>query len=208
MKRVAELFSLAILLVITLNISAQKSTSEKEYIKEVRRERKDKDKEFALAENSPLDPKVKPGFSGLNYFKVRPEWRVTARIERYNNPDTLRMKTTTERLPLYLVYGNATFNFKGREFSLTVYRNIGLMTKPGYEDYLFIPFRDETSGDLSYGGGRYIDARIIEGNSILVDFNRAYNPYCVYSKKYSCPIPPSENYLDIPVMAGEKDFIR
>jgi hypothetical protein len=116
------------------------------------------------------------------------------------------MKTTTERLPLYLVYGKAYFIIEGKEFALTIYRNVGLMSKPGYEDYLFVPFRDATSGLKSYGGGRYIDARIIEGDQIIIDFNKAYNPYCVYSKKYSCPIPPSENYLELMVKAGEKNY--
>lgn len=184
----------------------QKSKTDKDYIKSVNKERKEKDKEFIDADNSPLDPKYRKSFNGLDYFKVDPYWRINARIEIYEKPDTIKMKTTTERLPLYIVYGKAYFTVNGNSCELTIYRNVGLMSKPDYEDYLFVPFRDKTSGDKSYGGGRYVDARIMEGDHVIIDFNKAYNPYCVYSKKYSCPVPPSENYLEVEVTAGEKDF--
>jgi len=193
-------------LTITTGISAQSVSTEAEYLKFIETERTEKDKEFAESGDSPLDPKYKPDFKGLKYFKADFKWYITARLEKFNNPDTIRMKTTTERLPLYLVYGKAYFTIDGKEFKLTIFRNVGLMTKPGFEDYLFVPFRDETSGFDSYGGGRYMDARIINDDKIVLDFNRAYNPYCVYNKKYSCPVPPSENFLEISINAGEQDF--
>ena len=80
------------------------------------------------------------------------------------------------------------------------------MKREGYEDYLFLPFLDNTNGVTSYGGGRYIELRISKGDSIEIDFNSAYNPYCAYNEKYSCPIVPRENYLDIEVKAGVKAF--
>ena len=76
----------------------------------------------------------------------------------------------------------------------------------GEADYLFLPFTDLTSGVDTYGGGRYIDQKIPEGNSIIIDFNQSYNPYCAYNPRYSCPIPPPENDLLIEIMAGVKDF--
>ena len=75
-----------------------------------------------------------------------------------------------------------------------------------YEDYLFLPFTDKTNGDSSYGGGRYLDLKLPEGDSIIIDFNQAYNPYCAYNDKYSCPVPPKSNNLDIEVLAGVKTF--
>ncbi|MBK6962708.1 MAG: DUF1684 domain-containing protein [Bacteroidales bacterium] len=197
---------IALLLVISVVSNAQNLLIDSEYIASVEKERTEKNREFIEDENSPLDSIKKKEFPGLGYFGVDPKWRVSARMEKYSNPDTLKMKTTTERLPLYLVYGKAYFWVEGKEFALTIYRNVGLMSKPGYEDYLFVPFRDESSGQESYGGGRYIDAREVEGDSIVIDFNKAYNPYCVYSKKYSCPVPPAENFLELLVTAGEKDF--
>ncbi|NTW25438.1 MAG: DUF1684 domain-containing protein [Lentimicrobium sp.] len=205
MNRISTCLVVFFLTIIT-GLSAQSVSTEAEYLEFIGKERLEKDKAFAESNDSPLDPKYKPEFKGLNYFKADFKWYITARIEKFSDPDTIRMKTTTERLPLYLVYGKAYFILEEKEFSLTIYRNIGLMTKPGFEDYLFVPYRDETSGNESYGGGRYMDARIINGDKIVLDFNRAYNPYCVYNKKYSCPVPPSENYLSIPVNAGEKDF--
>jgi len=205
MNRISTFLVILFLTNLT-GISAQSVSTEAEYLKFIETERIEKDKEFTESGDSPLDPKYKPDFKGLKYFMADFKWYITARLEKFNNPDTIRMKTTTERLPLYLVYGKAYFTIEEKEFSLTIYRNVGLMTKPGFEDYLFVPFRDETSGFDSYGGGRYMDARIINGDKIVLDFNRAYNPYCVYNKKYSCPVPPSENYLEIRVSAGEKDF--
>jgi uncharacterized protein (DUF1684 family) len=201
-----SLFIFALVFILLSDIQAQKNLTNKRYKQEIRKARIENDRDFKEAANSPLDPEYIPAFKGLDYFRIDPAWKIDARLTLNENPDTIKMKTTTERLPLYLVYGKAGFSVDGKEFYLTVYRNTGLMTKPGYEDYLFIPFTDQTSGNGSYGGGRYIDARITGNDHILIDFNKAYNPYCVYNKKYSCPIPPAENFLDIKVTAGVKDF--
>jgi uncharacterized protein (DUF1684 family) len=99
-----------------------------------------------------------------------------------------------------------TFNLKGNAYRLNVYQNQDLMKKEGFEDYLFLPFLDDTNGEESYGGGRYIDLGIPEGDEVVIDFNKAYNPYCAYNEKYSCPIVPRENYLDLKVEAGVKAF--
>lgn len=176
------------------------------YAKEIKKERKAKNIEFKEAGKSPLSLEKRKQFKGLNYFKPDQAYQITAKLIKEDVPDTILMKTTTERLPVYVVYAKAYFTIDNANFSLTVYRNVGLMNKPGYEDYLFIPFTDETNGEETYGGGRYIDARITPGDSILIDFNCAYNPYCVYSKKYSCPIPPSENYIKARIVAGEKNY--
>ena len=176
------------------------------YAEELLAEREAKDQEFKIDEASPLDSLSKLTFSSLPYYKPTIKWVVEARIERYSAPDTIQMKTTTERLPLYIVYGKANFKMESKELTLTVYRNVGLMNKSGYENYFFVPFTDDTSGEETYGGGRYVDVRFDGGDYITIDFNRAYNPYCVYNKKYSCPIPPAENYLPIKVEAGVKAF--
>jgi len=206
MKQIFKLLLLAGLILVSALLPAQENRNLRQYRKSIVKERNEKDREFTEPGNSPLDSMGQQSFRGLEYFRISPSWKISARLERYSNPDTIKMKTTTERLPLYLVYGKALFTIDGKEFGLTIFRNIGLMSKPGFEDYLFVPFTDETSGNKSYGGGRYIDARIIEGDSIVIDFNKAYNPYCVYSKKYSCPVPPSENFLPVQVTAGEKAF--
>lgn len=116
------------------------------------------------------------------------------------------MKTTTSRLPIYKEYGKLHFKLNNKSFTLHVYQNEDLVKKKGYEDYLFIPFTDLTSGEESYGGGRYLDMRIGDLTNPYIDFNLSYNPYCAYNSKYSCPIPPKENFINFRIEAGVKDF--
>lgn len=196
---------LSALLMVSPAANAQK-ISFSDYRSKLLKERAGKDAEFLSQEDSPLSDEVRETFRGLAYFKPAKKWIINARLERFSNPDTIRMQTTTARLPLYIVFGKARFEYKGRQFSLTVFQNVDLMKKPGYENYLFLPFTDRTSGEESYGGGRYLDLRCDDEETVTLDFNRAYNPYCVYNKRYSCPVPPSENFLDTGVKAGEMNF--
>ena len=92
----------------------------------------------------------------------------------------------------------------GTEYTLNVYQSQQLSTDPDYADYLFVPFTDATNGESTYPSGRYLDLHIPQGETVLLDFNRAYNPYCAYNARYSCPIPPAENHLEIPIKAGVK----
>lgn len=162
--------------------------------------------EYKDASKSPLKDKDRKNFKGLEFFKVDSVYIVKAHFERTPNETPFEMKTTTERLPVYVKYGIVTFNLKGNEYHLNVYQNQDLMNKDGMEDYLFLPFLDDTNGEESYGGGRYIDLRFPKGDELTIDFNKAYNPYCAYNEKYSCPIVPRENYLPLKVEAGVKVF--
>jgi uncharacterized protein (DUF1684 family) len=116
------------------------------------------------------------------------------------------MKTSTARLPEYIKYGELHFVLDGKECHLNVYQNIDLIKKPGFEDYLFLPFSDLTSGKESYIGGRYIDLTIPKSSTMILDFNTAYNPYCAYNHIYSCPLVPLENDLNVAIEAGVKKF--
>ncbi|MEO5789274.1 MAG: DUF1684 domain-containing protein [Gelidibacter sp.] len=162
--------------------------------------------EFKDASKSPLKKKDRRDFKALDFFKVDSAYVVQAAFRSTPDEKPFKMKTTTDRLPEYVKYGEVTFNLKGESFQLNVYRDLDLMNEEGFEDYLFLPFLDDTNGDESYGGGRYIDLKIPEGNSMTIDFNTAYNPYCAYNEKYSCPIVPRENYIDVEVRAGVKAF--
>jgi hypothetical protein len=112
------------------------------------------------------------------------------------------MPTSTDRMPLYSKYGELTFKINGKELTLQVFQNQELIKREGYEDYLFVPFADLTNGGETYGGGRYLDFHIPKSDEVYIDFNKAYNPYCAYSDRYSCPKVPDENYLDVLVEAG------
>lgn len=202
-------FLLLILILIPgacIHIYAQGSCKQKNYNKELKTERNIKNLEFKSDTDSPLDSASKAHFKSLKYFKPSSKWVINARIERFSGNDTIKMKTTTERLPLYIVFGKATFEIFGNSYELTLYQNVGLMNKPGFENYLFLPFTDESNRKTTYGGGRYIDVYTTDNEYITIDFNRCYNPYCVYSKKYSCPVPPSDNFLPLKVNAGERRY--
>ncbi len=138
----------------------------------------------------------------LDFFPANDTFSVTAIFKRTAKEKAFPMKTTTERLPEYLKYGELHFQLKGKSCQLNVYQNVQLMKKQGFEDYLFLPFTDLTNGSETYGGGRYIDFKIPKTKSVILDFNKAYNPYCAYNEAYSCPIPPPENFIAEEVRAG------
>lgn len=164
--------------------------------------------EFKDASKSPLKDKDRKNFKGLDFFAFDSAYVVTATFEKLEGEQPFQMKTTTDRLPVYVKYGLISFELKGQPYQLTVYQNQDLMKKEGFEDYLFLPFLDDTNGETTYGGGRYIDLRFPEGDTMVIDFNTAYNPYCAYNEKYSCPIVPRDNYVATAIEAGVKAFVK
>jgi len=158
------------------------------------------------ASKSPLKKKDLKNFKGLDFYKFDSTYVVKAKFKRTPNEKPFKMKTTTDRLPNYVKFGIIEFQLEGKTHELNIYQNLDILDDEGYEDYLFLPFLDNTNGEGSYAGGRYVEARIPEGNILVIDFNKAYNPYCSYNDKYSCPIVPRENYIDANVFAGVKAF--
>lgn len=162
--------------------------------------------EFADSIASPLTTEDRLNFNNLDFFPIDESFKVEASLELTPNDPIFEMKTTTDRTPLYKRYGIATFKLNGKEYQLNVYQNQELILDFEYRDYLFLPFTDETNGLESYKGGRYIDTRIPKDSIFTIDFNMAYNPYCAYNTKYSCPVVPKENHLPIKINAGVKNF--
>lgn len=163
-------------------------------------------KSYADSLKSPLMKDDLKQFKGLDFYPIDEKYIVEAIFIRTKREKSFKMKTTTSRTPMYKKYGELHFSIDGKELKLNVYQNVDLKKKPGYEDYLFLPFSDLTCGKDSYIGGRYIDMRIPKSEKVIVDFNQAYNPYCAYNYEYSCPIVPLENDLDIEINAGVKKF--
>jgi len=161
---------------------------------------------YSDKKTSPLKPKDLKKFKKLSFFPTDKTSRVIANFERTPNEPIFEMQTSTDRLPLYTQYGIATFTIDKKELSLRLYQSQASKLDPEYEDSLFVPFNDLTNGNESYGAGRYIDVKIPEGDTIIIDFNKAYNPYCAYNDQYSCPIPPRENDLDVEIKAGVLSF--
>lgn len=162
--------------------------------------------EYAEAKTSPLLPEDLKVFKSLDFYPANDQFFVVAQFIRSENEHPFEMKTTTARKPVYVKYGEAHFSIDGQFFKLNIYRNIELSKKEQYKDYLFLPFSDLTCGNESYIGGKYIDMKIPQGDTIVIDFNTSYNPYCAYNPKYSCPKVPLENDLKIEIRAGVKKF--
>jgi uncharacterized protein (DUF1684 family) len=162
---------------------------------------------YTNPETTVLKPEDFEKFEGLEFYPIALEYRVEATFVRTPDEEPFYMPTTTERLPLYVKYGELFFTWEGKQHQLDIFENLE-PKKEEYKDYLFLPITDLTSGDGSYGGGRYLDVKKSEvaQGKVVLDFNKLYNPYCAYNEKYSCPIPPAQNDLPIRIEAGVKDF--
>lgn len=195
-----------LVLIITILISVFSCGQDKRPILGETQFQKTINAEYKDASTSPLKDKDRKVFTSLEFFKVDSTYVVNAKFKRVQNSKWFNMKTTTDRVSKERVYGVLSFELKGEQFNLNVYQGQELMNEEGFEDYLFLPFLDETNGLESYGGGRYLDMKIPDSDSVIIDFNKAYNPYCAYNEKFSCPVVPRINYLKTRVEAGVKAF--
>lgn len=194
-------FNLLFLLVSTV-LLAQKSFDKEAVVAF----QKELNAEYADSVKSPLLKKDLKTFKALDFYPINGKFFVNAKFIRTPDEKPFEMPTTTSRKPMYVKYGEAHFSIDGKKFKVNLYQSLDLKKIEEYKDALFLPFTDLTSGVDSYGGGRYIDLKIPQGDTISIDFNTAYNPYCAYNHKYSCPIPPQENDLAIEIKAGVKKF--
>ena len=161
-------------------------------------------KMYHSADHSPLSEKDRLAFKGHDFFEIDDKLRVTAKLVRTPDSESFAMKTSGHKTPTYKQYGIAHFEIDGKAYSLKLLKNQKFLTHPIYKNMLFLPYKDHTNGINTYGGGRYIDLKIPEGDMIVIDFNQSYNPYCAYSDGYNCPIPPIENHIPIAIKAGIK----
>ncbi|WET02653.1 DUF1684 domain-containing protein [Flavobacterium sp. YJ01] len=162
--------------------------------------------EFADSKTSPLMAKDLKTFKSLEFYPISETYFVNATLVKAKGGKVFEMKESGKYTSKYVKYGTLNFKINGKAFKLAVYQNLELIVQEKYKNYLFLPFSDLTSGKQSYIGGRYIDLQIPKGNTIAIDFNQAYNPYCAYNYEYSCPLVPLENDLKIEIKAGVKDF--
>jgi uncharacterized protein (DUF1684 family) len=162
--------------------------------------------DFVKSTRAPLKEK---DFKNLDFFDADSVYSIIADIEILQNEHAFKMPTYAGTTAEYVRYAKANFKLNGKNLQLTIYRNLALAADPDYKDYLFLPFTDLTNGKESYGGGRYLDFKTsdIKNERIIIDFNKAYNPYCAYSDGYRCPIPPEGNDLAISINAGEKKYL-
>lgn len=144
----------------------------------------------------------------FHFFPINSTYNVISHFERIKDTAGFTMTTSANTIKHYFKYGRLDFEIDGKEYLLFIYQGKDLMGNEKYKDYLFVPFTDETTGDETYGSGRYLEFFIqdIHDNTLRLDFNKAYNPYCAFASGYKCPIPPKENRLPVAIKAGEKNF--
>lgn len=159
---------------------------------------------FFLSSQSPLPTAAKDSFAGLPYFTYDTTLAVPGALQPALGQDTVYFPTTTGELRPMATVGRLTFRSQGKEHRLRAYLPLTTPSAETTERTLFIPFRDRTSGGNTYAGGRYLDVPVSSTGRYTINFNEAYHPYCVYDASYSCPLPPSENTLDLEVTAGER----
>ncbi|MCS7017737.1 MAG: DUF1684 domain-containing protein [Cytophagales bacterium] len=205
MKTNYLLFSaIAVVLLFVIFYSFSDLQMNNSYVEGIVAERKEKDAFFKHDEDSPIAPSLRKKFQGLRYFPVDASFRLTADLTLVPMSDTatLRLQTTTGEERLMRRYGIARFRLGGEEHQLT------LFVSSESPHILFVPFNDPTNGKETYQTGRYMDIPLPKNrrDQIVIDFNTAYNPYCAYNDQYSCPIPPPENRLKIPIRAGEMSY--
>jgi uncharacterized protein (DUF1684 family) len=185
-----------------LLLSCNANTEDPVYRQEIAAERMEMNEHFFNPKDSPLDSANFVNFKGLKFFPVNEKYRIPATLTLLENQEVFELPHSHERSKPYKQYAKVAFQFEGNRYELIVLEQA--QKRPGLENYLLLPFTDETTGKTSYGGGRYIDLDKSAGTKITIDFNRAYHPYCVYNDDYTCPIPPKENKLPFAVEAGIK----
>jgi len=175
------------------------------FVKETQAYREEYKSEFLTDERSPLK---KEDLSYLDFYPPNKKAIIKARFVLTPESENFELPTYSGVTRTYRKWGEAYFKFGKDSSRLNIYQNIKLMSNPEYEDYLFLPFTDETNDETTYAGGRYMDMsrKDTEDGMITIDFNRAYNPWCAFSDGFNCPVPPAENFLPYRVEAGEKKF--
>jgi len=175
----------------------QEKSSELFYIAGIEEERRMKDQFFRTDPHSPIEDRA--NFEGLDYYDPNPDYRYTVPLQPAETQEKLTFQTSTGDEQTYYRLGTIEFEVEGEAGKLAIYQS-------PHHDGLFLPFRDATSGNETYGAGRYLEPHDLGGGELLVDFNLCYSPFCAYSDAYSCPLPPFENHLKIAIRAGEKAF--
>jgi uncharacterized protein len=196
--------SVLLFLLIILAGCTSRTPEEKEYINQIEEQRKEKNEYMKNDPSSPFNQDPKADFSPLKYYQVDPDFRFTSRLVKNEVRDTVLVMGTKGEERKVVKFGYIVIPFKGKEYNINVYEG---KSRSG-DVYHSIWFTDKTTGEETYGVGRYIDFELSDDvdYQYTIDFNLAYNPYCAYSAMFSCAIPTKEDYIDLAITAGEKNF--
>lgn len=189
-----------IILAMIIYFSFSGRSNSDAYEKSVWAEREKKEKYLRSSSDSPFVLRNLE-MGELFYFPIDPKYKVSARVDKLESRDYMMIRNSDGTTLRYLKYAWLSFELEGTSYKL-------LALKPMFGVGLFLGFADGTSGEESYGGGRYLDLEEIKGDRITIDFNLAYNPYCAYAANYTCPLPPKENVLGTDIVAGEMNYSK
>jgi uncharacterized protein (DUF1684 family) len=198
MKRLLIITSIIVLSIIYYFYSIE--LEKKTFIQNINDQRIKKNEDMYKSESSPLfnsDYKIE-------YFPPNIDFKVIAKINRLTNNDTIKFVTSKGTSKAYLKFALLEFKLKEKIHKLPIYKSF----KQSNKNEILLCFNDKTNGISTYEGGRYIDISFKNAQRIEIDFNKAYNPFCVYNAKYICPIPPKENFIDEEIIAGEKIYLN
>jgi uncharacterized protein (DUF1684 family) len=195
MKKYIFIFLLLPLMIFSQKISKEES--------EVKKFQKELNEEYLNPKETPLRGDNFTNFRAHPFFPINSKYRVMAKFVKTENAEPFELPTSSGKTKSYKEYGKATFELDGNSYTLTLYQSLALIKQKKYKDHLFLPFRDATNEKETYGGGKYMDLTIPKGNTIVLDFNKSYQPYCAYNAyDYNCPIVPEENKLPVEIRAG------
>ncbi|WP_038028658.1 DUF1684 domain-containing protein [Thermonema rossianum] len=193
-------FGVLLILIAILAYSLIDQRKEEDVMQKIEKFRREKDEAFKYRDDSPIENRE--AFSHLNYFPPNVQYRIKARwVPVDENEADFLVQMTDSTFDRLRSVAYAFFEYEGKEYQLLLFE------KEDNAGYWFLPFKDASNGKETYEGGRYLDVEKPKGNTLILDFNFAYNPYCAYSPDYSCPIPPKQNHLDFAILAGEKKFV-
>lgn len=199
---ISQLINVFLFFSIFLYTSCESAKNAEDYSDEIRTHREEVESFLATSDASP--------FKGINkqplqFFPPDLAYKVQATITKNEALEYLNVPKSDGKSDRYLKYGYASFKLDGQQLKLLLLKPTGIK---GRTDEIFLAFSDLTSGESTYGGGRYLDLQHKGSNQIIIDFNKAYNPYCAYNESFSCPLPPVENKLSVAVLAGEKSYVE
>ncbi len=186
--------------------SAFGQSADTDFAATIAKHREEYKRGFLENARSPLDSS---DLGKLRFFPSNEQYKVSCNFQRTPDEKPFDLPTYSGITRLYVKYGVLSFELEGQKLQLSVYKNLSMGNNPLYANHLFLPFRDATNDETTYGGGRYMDLKAseLEAGNPVIDFNKCYNPWCHYSDGYNCPIPPSENTLEIPILAGEMNWV-
>lgn len=196
---VYTLMAIIALVIISYSMGIWDSGS---YEQQILKAREETDQFMRRSSESPLADQQKRSFRGLEYFPPNPDYIVNAKLVPFQRKTTMTIPTSDNKEVTYIKYAMAEFTIDGTPQSLLLLQS----EEENDPKALFLAFTDQTSGNETYGGGRYIDLRLNNDRRVIIDFNKAYSPFCMFNENFSCPFPPQENHLSVAIPAGEKIY--